>query len=704
MTWAALLLAASLDLIVAGEPRVHLETDATPAARFAADLLKRHVVLMAGTALPERGGGAVLRFERNDAAGYAIGIGESGAVVRGGDLVRAAFDILESWGCRFDGGEPVLPRRKDLRLEAREWRPERVLYVEEFDPSIPAQGIAVRGLAKYRAEELQRARELGYRVRVASTSFDDFLPPELFGDHPEWFARRQGKREARGNFALQDGGARAAYVDRLGEWLSAHPEVDCVGIWPEVTTVWDEEALARGAPESYALLWREAAARFPARRFEILATGLTLKPPAGKVPGNIDVRLRPGKDASGLQGVAGQALEEVVRAWEVRGARVLLEIDAAPEAWCGMPWPCYAAVQADARRFAAAVLRGGGHVHARIWRDPDAPLPAAAADLLRRARGVRSWGHPTDAAELFFDERFGIAFRIGAVERLYRVAANEERDVEERRSAAADAYLGYRAILAQLPRPESETYRRYRARDYRRLLEGLLPGGSVEHQVGPARVREGLDSVEIETDRLRFGIDRRTATVVSLYRKQGKEWSADLAGGAGKYFAVVALATKTDRTEGEVRISSPETGRVRIDLQGRLSRGGPRWSSTLSLSNASGLVHQVGSVDTPGGIVAGCKWNGPSSVYDRWVCPPYAMEGRLGDPAHPPPRGFRMVPGTLLYCRDGERGVGLAVRLPRGGVVSLAQGGEATTLLATGGGRRIEVDWIVFTHLAELAK
>jgi hypothetical protein len=365
-----------------------------------------------------------------------------------------------------------------------------------------------------------------------------------------------------------------------------------------------------------------------------------------------------------------------------------------------MPWPCHAAVRADARRFAVAVLRGGGHAHARIWRDPDAPLPATDADLARRARGVRSWGHPADAADLFFDERSGIAFRIGAVERLYRVAANEKRHPEERRSAAADAYLGYRAILAQLPRASAETYRRYRARDYRRLLEGLLPGG-VEHRVGPARVREGLDSVEIETDRLRLGIDRRTATVVSVRHKKGKEWSADLAGEGGRYFAVAALATKTDRTEGEVWISAPETGRVRIDLQGRLSRGGPRWSSTLSYSNASGLVRQVAQVETPGGIVAGCRWRGP--VYDRWVCPPYAMEGRLDDPEQRPPRGFRMVPGTLLFCRDGERGTGLAARLPRGGIVSLAAG-EATTLLATARELRIEVDWIVFTHPAELAK
>lgn len=697
MTWAALLLAASLDLVIGGEPRVHLETDGTPAARFASELLKRHAVLIAGTALPEQGAGATLRFERDETPGYAIELRSSGARVHGEDLVRAAYDILESWGCRFEGDEPVLPRRKDLRLEPREWRPQRVLYVEEFDPSLPARGIAVHGLASYRAAKLRQARELGYRVRVASTSFDDFLPPELFEKHPDWFAGRGGRREARGNFALQNGGARAAYLDRLGEWLRSHPDVDCVGLWPEVTTVWDEEALRHGAPESYARLWREAAARYPDRRFEILATALTLKPPPGQVPANVEVRLRAGKDASGLQGISGQALEAVVRAWEVRGARVVLEIDAAPAAWCGMPWPCHAAVRADARRFAAAVLRGGGHALARIWRDPDAPLRSVDADLLRRARGVRSWGHPADAADLFFDERFGLAFRIGAVERLYRVAANEERAREERRSAAADAYLGYRAILAELPRPDAVTYRRYRARDYRHLLEELLPEG-VKHRVGPAHVREGLDSVEVETDRLRLVIDRRTATVVSVRIRQGKDWSTDLVGEGGRYFAVAALATKTDRTGGEVRLSSPETGRVRIDLEGRLSRGGPRWSSTLSYSNASGLVRQLAEVDTPGGIVAGCRWTGP--VYDRWVCPPYAREGRLGAPE---PARFGMVPGTLLYCRDGEHGAGLALRLPRGGVVSLAQG-EATMLLATGRGRRIEADWIVFTHPAELAR
>ncbi|MHC4667229.1 MAG: hypothetical protein ACYTFD_02390 [Planctomycetota bacterium] len=458
----ALLLAAALDIVVQGRARVRVETDDSPPARYAADLVRRHVVLMAGTALPEQGLGAVLRFTRDGSPGYAILLQESGAVVRGGDLVRAAYDMLEGWGCRFDGAQPVVPRLETLRLNARSWRPERLLFLEAeaFDPSLPAAGVAVRGLKGYRPERFAQARALGYQVRVASTSFDDFLPPDLFERHPEWFARRQEERAPRGNFALSNGGARSAYLDRLGEWLAAHPEVDCVGIWPEVTTVWDEESLARGAPEAYALLWREAAARFAGRRFEILATGLTLKPPEGRVPANIEVRLRPGRDASGLQGVQGQAIEGIARAWEVRGARIVFEIDAAPDAWCGMPWPCHEAIRANARRFAAGVLRGGGHLHARIWRDPEAAPSPQPKDLLERARTLRSWGHPRDAADLFLDERFGIAFRIGAVERLLRLAAQTERNPEERRAAAADAYLGFRAILEELPALHAATYRR----------------------------------------------------------------------------------------------------------------------------------------------------------------------------------------------------------------------------------------------------
>jgi len=688
------LLLAGLEVVADGRPRVHVETDGSPPARFAADLVRRHVVLIAGTALPERGADRALRFELSDAAGYEI----RGGVVRGADLVRAGYDILEAWGCRFGDGDPRIPTRDRLVLEERAWKPGRTLLLEAEDApdlALPVQGVAVRGLDRYRPERFARFRDLGYGVSVASTTFDDFLPLALFEEHPEWFARRSGERAARGNFALRNEDARRAYLDRLGAWLEARPEVDRVGIWPEVTTVWDEDALALGAEESYALLWREAAARFPGRDFEILATGLTLKPPGGRVPENVSVRLRPGRDASALQGLAGQEIEAVVKAWEVRGARVVLEIDAQPESWCGMPWPCHDAIRANARRFRAAVLRHGGHAHARAWRAPDATVDVDPT-LRKRARGVRSWGHPRDAADLFPPEGYGIASRIGAIERLFRLGG----DAEARRSAVADAYLGFRAVLHDMPAAHAATYRRFRARDFRRALRELLPEGVV-HRVGPAEVRESFDTLTVETDRLRLRIDRRQAAVVGVQVRNSKGWSAPLEGDAGSFLSVVDLRKGIARTQSRVRVSSPGTGRVRIELDGKLHREGPRWESVLELSNASGLVRQTARVAADGGVAVGCRWKG--GPLDRWLCPAYVAEGRLDDASRRKHATFRLVPGTLLYCRAGEKGPGLALRAPHGAAATLSFG-EEPAVVAASRRKTLAVDWVVFTDPGELGR
>ena len=62
-----------------------------------------------------------------------------------------------------------------------------------------------------------------------------------------------------------------------------------------------------------------------------------------------------------------------------------------------------------------------------------------------------------------------------------------------------------------------------------------------------------------------------------------------------------------------------------------------------------------------------------------------------------------MPSGTLLYCRQGERGPGLAVRVPRTAVVSVIDG-DAPTLVATGRGKKLVLDWFVFTDPGELGK
>ena len=249
-------------------------------------------------------------------------------------------------------------------------------------------------------------------------------------------------------------------------------------------------------------------------------------------------------------------------------------------------------------------------------------------------------------------------------------------------------YLEYRAILRDLPAKHARTYRRYRGRDVRALMDELLPEGATR-KVGPATVRETFSRMVVETDTLRLEIDREAAAIVSLQRRVGGEWCDTLCEGA---FEVVALKVPSARTDGSVEVSSPGTGRLRIDLKGALRARGPRWRSRLDLASGSGLIRQPAEVSAGGGIAAGCLF--PAGRFYRWVCPPHAREGRFTTKAPTLP----MPPGALLYVRKGERGAALAARLPHGGTVTLEGG-----LVVTRRSRTVMVDWVVFTHTSELA-
>jgi len=269
----------------------------------------------------------------------------------------------------------------------------------------------------------------------------------------------------------------------------------------------------------------------------------------------------------------------------------------------------------------------------------------------------------------------------------------EGDDPELRRSAAADAFLGFLELVRSMPAETAAVYRRYRARDFRRMMEELLPQG-VESEVGPAKVRDTFDRIEIETDTLRLSIDRRTATIVSVSRHLADGWSDDLAGGRGRYFTVIPSGMRETRDEGDVELASPRPGVLRVSIRGH------GYHSQLELSSASGRVRQVATVPVPVGDVAvACRWSGP--VYDRWICPAYATEGRFQADAGP--IRFPMPGGTLLYCRGGETGPGLAARLPDGGVLSMTSG-EERSLIAAGRGHAITVDWTLFVEPGELGK
>jgi hypothetical protein len=694
---AALLLTA-VTIVDAGKPQVRLEHDGSVAASAAAEILQRHVVLISKTALPKQGDVPPLRIESTPFDGYRIESRQGGLLVAGRYPVLAVHDLLRDWGARLE--TDTLPQRGTLAVEPRTWRNARPLYVESerLDLATPATGLSVRGLHRYPKSVHARAKEYGYRVRVASTTFDDFLPLELFEKHREYFALRRGARHPRGNFALTNADARRAYLDRVEAWLAEHREVDCLGIWPEVTTVWCEESRALGCAEAYALLWREAAKRFPERTFEILATGLTLRPPEGRVPANVEVRLRPGREASALQGVAGQSIEAVVRAWEVRGARVLLEIDGAPDRWCGLPWPNHDAIRANAARPWGAVLVHPDRLRATLWHRPKArvAIDEEMAGLLGRARHVRSWGDPADAAKLWPEPGPSLGARAGEVERLRARAMDRERSPTARQEDAARAWFAFGALARDLGR----TYRRRMELRMRRMLEEVLPEGAVT-KIGPATVRETFDVVEVETAQLRLKIDRRTATVNGLQRRRGTGWSGDLIGPGGRGFAVVALAEKSDRTGGEVSVRAGKEGEARIELSGLTHAGGSRWKASLLLDGSTARIRQEASVDAAGGIVIGFRFS--KGTWDEWVCPSYAREGRFEHPGTRRQASFRIVPEEMLYVRKAPRGIGLALRLPHGGVAAIVDGSDGT-LLSSSPGRRIVADWIVFGGTGELGK
>ena len=416
---------------------------------------------------------------------------------------------------------------------------------------------------------------------------------------------------------------------------------------------------------------------------------------AGSVPANVRVRFRPGREASALQPIAEQnKIEAIVRAWEARGARLVLEIDGAPESWCGLPWPCHGAVRGDALRFETAVLKHPNRTLARLWRDPETRLELGEewGDLLTRAATLASWGDPKDTAVLFIDPRFGNAYFMGEIERLLHMASREGPAAAD---AAREAFLGYRTILEVLEPGPARIYRRYRERDFRRLAREKLPSG-VTYPVGPAEVTDSFDRVRIRTDRLILEIDRSTAIVDTLQLRHGIEWTGNLAGERGRLFRVVALDTKGDPVLGEVRLRTPEQGVLEILLSGAIGSSAVRWQSTLRVESASGVVRQSGSVTSEGGLAIGSRCSG--GLFDHWVCPAYAREGRLGSGDRP---AFGMPPRTLLYCRKGDRGPGIALRVPRGGTVRLVDEAE-TTLLATSPYQEMRVEWIFFSDSGEL--
>jgi hypothetical protein len=255
---------------------------------FAADELARYLAIITGAQFPlvaqaERAITLQITGARDEEHGWDIG--PDGITLCGSDalgVLHAVYHFLETHcGCRWltewDGGE-IVPRTETLSVpcEQRRFRPDFAQRAFTNYPAIDRRTVAMCDwMAKQRfnrfmifanvegafaAYEQVLQREVvarGLRVELGHHSCKYFVPPdELFAAHPEYFALLAGERSPRGQLCTSNPAVVALVAERIGALMSAHPEIDTVGLWPNDGYGWCEcERCLAQEPQEPSRLW-----------------------------------------------------------------------------------------------------------------------------------------------------------------------------------------------------------------------------------------------------------------------------------------------------------------------------------------------------------------------------------------------------------------------------------------------------------------
>ncbi|MCE5238961.1 DUF4838 domain-containing protein [bacterium] len=268
-------------------------TDLTVAAAdarlaFAADELARYLAIVTGAHFPlGEGPERAVSLQINDAPTEEHGwdIRPDGLTLFGHDtlsVLHAVYHFLEEHcGCRwlaeFEDGE-IIPRRETLSVpcEQRRFRPDFAQRAFTNYPDIDRLTVAMCDwMAKQRfnrfmifanaegafeAYEQVLQREVvarGLKIELGHHSCKYFMPPsELFDTHPEYFALIQGERSPRGQLCTSSPEVVALVAERISRLMSAHPEIDTVGLWPNDGYGWCEcERCLALEPQEPSRLW-----------------------------------------------------------------------------------------------------------------------------------------------------------------------------------------------------------------------------------------------------------------------------------------------------------------------------------------------------------------------------------------------------------------------------------------------------------------
>jgi hypothetical protein len=147
----------------------------------------------------------------------------------------------------------------------------------------------------WRLALIPELRKRGILIEVGGHGYPNFLSTEqYFAQHPEWFGMKDGKRtiDPRVVFSTANRDAVQTFVGNMKSYLSAHPEIDILDVWPPDGAIWSDapEDVALGSPsERQMLLLNRLASdlkpEFPRLQLQFIAYETYTVPPSLHKPG-----------------------------------------------------------------------------------------------------------------------------------------------------------------------------------------------------------------------------------------------------------------------------------------------------------------------------------------------------------------------------------------------------------------------------------
>ncbi|KAF0240804.1 MAG: hypothetical protein FD180_4762 [Planctomycetota bacterium] len=451
LLFAARVTAEDLTLVRDGraEAAIVQAKDATTAEERGARELREHLRLMSGAEIgiaAEGGGGVEIRVVFDAALGaeeYRLKTEGRRLTISGGrprGVLYGCAALLDRLGVRwFSKSATLVPRRATVTVPPLD---ERGAPVFDYRHPYTTEALDADWAARNRVNGASKGLDASYGGAVTYSpfvhSFEQIVPGEMFGAHPEYFPMIDGKRSAgveKGGKVyavavqrcLTNPGVVKLAIAKVRDWIREGPEAQVISVSQNDGDGWCECPACRKAMDKYGArsgvllaFVNEVADAFPGRVIDTLAYGETEEPPKGISPRkNVSVRLCPIKvcHAHPLAECASPesaAFQARLKGWdELTDALVVWHYDA-PFAHLLMPFPDFADFPADLRLyrkhgvrgvfFQGATPPGGGGsdaelrswVQARLLWTPDGDADALVTEWMKGVYGaawepMRAW-------------------------------------------------------------------------------------------------------------------------------------------------------------------------------------------------------------------------------------------------------------------------------------------------------------------------